>query len=44
MAEARFGHTATLLHDGTVLVVGGYLFAGPDPLKSAELYIPRGGF
>jgi WD40 repeat protein len=37
MIEARSGHTATLLHDGTVLVAGGY---GP---ASAELYDPSSG-
>jgi hypothetical protein len=34
---ARYDHTATLLHDGTVLVAGGYNNA---TLASAELYEP----
>jgi hypothetical protein len=47
MAEGRIGHTATLLPDGTVLVVGGYTndssgnFAAV--LASAELYDPSNG-
>ena len=36
MAEARYGHTATRLPDGTVLVAGG----GSGTLTSAELYEP----
>ncbi len=43
MTAARIGHTATLLRDGTVLVVGGYDGEGPPigdsahPLATAEL-------
>jgi Kelch motif protein len=42
MIEARWGHTATLLQDGTVLVAGSYVNSG-DPLASAELYDPGTG-
>lgn len=38
MAEARDGHTATLLRDGRVLVSG-----GTDQLSAAELFDPVGG-
>ncbi|HET7064061.1 MAG TPA: kelch repeat-containing protein [Rudaea sp.] len=40
MAASRFGHTATLLQNGKVLVAGGY---GTDYLASAELYDPATG-
>jgi len=39
---ARYGHTATLLQDGRVLVVGGYGYASAR-LDSAELYDPVAG-
>jgi hypothetical protein len=38
MSESRWGHTATLLPDGNVLMAGGY----GDP-GSAELYDPAAG-
>jgi len=37
MKTARFYHTATLLSNGDVLVIGGATKFG-DPLNSAELY------
>ena len=41
MADARTGHTATLLKDGRVLVVGGAdLSDGIDNLATAEIYDP----
>ena len=41
MTTARGGHTATLLPNGTVLIVGG--FDGTRDLASAELYDPSVG-
>jgi N-acetylneuraminic acid mutarotase len=46
MLEARSGHTATLLLDGTVLVAGGDVATNEHPfeaLATAELYDPRTG-
>src|ERR1700676_2691401 len=42
MLEPRSGHTATLLPDGMVLVVGG-MRGNQDFYKSAELYDPATG-
>ena len=38
LITARYGHTATLLPNGTVLIAG-----GDDPLGSAEIYDPSTG-
>jgi hypothetical protein len=46
MDETQFGHTATLLTDGTVLVTGGFVqdtSFNETPLASAELYDPGSG-
>jgi hypothetical protein len=43
MTAARYGHSATLLGNGKVLIVGGYSFAAGE-LTSAELFDPSGTF
>ena len=43
MANARFGHTATLLPDGEVLITGGTSNVPRDVLASAELFDPSMG-
>jgi len=40
MVASRGGHTATLLMDGRVLLVGGSTNATLSPDSSAELYVP----
>lgn len=41
MSTARAQHTAVLLHDGKVLVAGG--FSNSEVLSSAEIYDPKSG-
>ena len=43
MAVGRFLHTATLLQNGKVLVVGGALTSASDPVATAEVYDPDTG-
>src|SRR2546427_10288613 len=43
LGTARYGHTATLLPNGKVLVVGGWGFGYLDLKGSAELYDPATG-
>jgi hypothetical protein len=40
MINAQTGHTATLLHNGKVLITGGLIAAGPVLAEPAELYDP----
>lgn len=42
MNSARLSHTATLLNDGTVLIVGGQDITG-TPVANSELYTPASG-
>jgi hypothetical protein len=44
MAVGRFLHTATLLQNGKVLIVGGVLTSASDPVATAEVYDPSTGF
>jgi hypothetical protein len=43
MAVGRFLHTATLLQNGKVLIVGGALTSTSDPVATAEVYDPSTG-
>jgi hypothetical protein len=43
MHQGRFGHTATLLNDGEVLVVGGLISQRQGVASSCELYDPATG-
>jgi hypothetical protein len=40
LIEARGGHTATLLNDGTVLAAGGIQFPSGQVLYTAENFFP----
>ncbi len=41
MSDGRWAATATRLHDGRVLVAGGYSFSKKNTLRSADLWDPK---
>jgi N-acetylneuraminic acid mutarotase len=43
MANPRFGHTATVLSNGKVLIVGGFESNSSNPTTAAEVYDPATG-
>ena len=43
MADSRFGHAATLLDDGRVLISGGWFDPDAAPWRRSELYDPTSG-
>ncbi|MFT7512216.1 MAG: hypothetical protein ACI9QL_001424 [Candidatus Omnitrophota bacterium] len=43
MNTSRFNHTATMLQNGKVLVAGGFIAPGFQPLATAELFDPAAG-